>query len=65
MTGRKKFPENTAICIEPMICEGNPATKTKEDKWTVVMADGKLSAHYENTVIIHKDGVEVVTDKFI
>jgi methionyl aminopeptidase len=62
---RKKFPEHTVICIEPMICEGDPATKTKEDKWTVVMADGKLSAHYENTLIIHKDGVEVVTDKFI
>jgi len=62
---RKKFPENTVICIEPMICEGDPTTKTKEDKWTVVMADGKLSAHYENTLIIHKDGVEVVTDKFI
>jgi len=62
---RKKFPENTVICIEPMISEGNPATKTKDDKWTVVMADGKLSAHYENTVIIHKDGVEIVTDKYI
>jgi len=62
---RRKFPENTAICIEPMICEGDATTKTKEDKWTVVMADGKLSAHYENTLIIHKDGVEVVTDKYI
>jgi len=58
---RKKFPANTAICIEPMICEGDPATKTKDDKWTVVMADGKLSAHYENTLIIHADSVEVVT----
>lgn len=62
---RLKFPANTAICIEPMICEGNPATKTKEDKWTVVMADGKFSAHYENTVIVHADSVEIVTDKYI
>jgi len=62
---RRKFPEHTAICIEPMICEGDPATKTKDDKWTVVMADGKLSAHYENTLIIHKGGVEVVTDKLV
>lgn len=59
---RKTLPANTVICIEPMICEGNPATKTKDDKWTVVMADGKLAAHYENTLIIHPDGVEVVTE---
>jgi methionyl aminopeptidase len=62
---RRKFRAGQAICIEPMICLGDPATKTKEDKWTVVMADGKLSAHYENTLIILEDGVEVVTDKFI
>ena len=62
---RRKFPANTVICVEPMISEGNPATKTKEDKWTVVMADGKLAAHYENTLIIHEDRVEIVTDKYI
>lgn len=62
---RRKLPANTAICIEPMICEGDPATRTKDDKWTVVMADGKLSAHYENTVIVHEDSVEIVTDEFI
>ena len=59
---RKKLPANTAICIEPMICEGQNAVRTKEDGWTVVTVDGKLSAHYENTVIIHADKVEIVTD---
>jgi len=62
---RRKFPVGTVVCIEPMICEGNPATKTKQDKWTVVMADGKLAEHYENTVIVHENGVEIVTDKYI
>ena len=62
---RKKFPENTVICIESMICEGDVATKTKSDKWTVVMADGKLAAHYENTMIVHAGGVEIVTDKYV
>jgi len=62
---RKKLPENTAICIEPMICAGDNAVKTKSDGWTVVMADGKLSAHHENTLIIRKNGVEVVTDSHI
>lgn len=62
---RQAFPAETAICIEPMICEGEPATKVMPDKWTAVMADGKLAAHYENTVIIHEQGAEIVTDKFI
>ena len=58
---RKQFPTNTAICIEPMICIGNNKVETKADGWTVVTSDGKLSAHYENTLIVHDDGVEVVT----
>ena len=62
---RYKFLANTAICIEPMICEGDPATKTKDDKWTVVMADGKLAAHFENTIIINADSIEIVTDEFV
>ena len=62
---RRKFLAGSVVCIEPMISEGDQTTKTKNDKWTVVMADGKLAAHYENTVIIHADGVEVVTDKFV
>ena len=62
---RKAFPENAAICIEPMICEGGNAVRVKEDGWTAVTVDGKLSAHYENALIIHADGVEVLTDKFI
>lgn len=52
------------ICIEPMVNEGKNDTKTLADGWTVVTADGKRSAHYENTVIIRNDSVEVVTNKF-
>ena len=58
---RKQFPANTAICIEPMICLGGNSVETKSDGWTVVTSDGKLSAHYENTLIVKEDGVEVVT----
>jgi len=58
---RKVLPAGVAICIEPMICAGGNEVKLKSDGWTVVTADGKRSAHYENTVIIKEDGVEVVT----
>ena len=44
------------IAIEPMINEGTFEVKEKNDGWTVVTADGKLSAHYEHTVLITPDG---------
>ncbi len=49
------------IAIEPMITIGNPATKTLSDKWTVVTADGSLSAHFEHTVAILPDGPRILT----
>ena len=49
------------IAIEPMITEGNPTTRTLPDKWTVVTADGRLSAHFEHTVAITDDGPRILT----
>jgi methionyl aminopeptidase len=49
------------IAIEPMITVGSPATKTLSDKWTVVTADGTLSAHFEHTVAITPDGPRILT----
>lgn len=49
------------IAIEPMITQGHYATKTLKDKWTIVTADGKLSAHFEHTVAITVDGPRVLT----
>ena len=50
------------ICIEPMINMGTYKVFTdKRDGWTVRTADGKPAAHYENTVLITKDGVEILT----
>ena len=48
--------EGMTLAIEPMITIGSPATKTLADKWTVVTADGSLSAHFEHTVAITADG---------
>lgn len=50
-----------ALAVEPMINQGKYAVKTLSDGWTVVTADGSLSAHYENTIIITKEAPELLT----
>ena len=49
------------IAIEPMITAGDPATRTLDDKWTVVTMDGSLSAHFEHTVAITEQGPVILT----
>jgi len=53
--------EGMTLAIEPMITIGNPTTRTLGDKWTVVTADGSLSAHFEHTVAITADGPRILT----
>lgn len=52
---------NTTICIEPMIALGDYRVRTLPDGWTAVTVDGSPAAHYENTVLITEDGVEILT----
>lgn len=49
------------ICIEPMIMEGRNDVRVLKDGWTVVAKDGKLTSHYENTVLVTKDGYEILS----
>lgn len=49
------------IAIEPMINEGDYNVYTGDDGWTVFTADGKLSAHFEHTIGITKDGPDILT----
>lgn len=56
-----KLVAGMALAIEPMINEGKHQVKSLSDGWTVVTADGKLSAHYENTIAILPDGPEILT----
>ena len=49
------------IAIEPMINQGTAKIKQLPDGWTVKTADGKLSAHFEHTVAITKDGPVILT----
>ena len=44
-----------------MINLGRPEVRTLADKWTVVTADGSLSAHFEHTVHVTEDGTQVLT----
>ncbi len=49
------------LAIEPMLNIGTPETKVLEDGWTVSTADGSLSAHFEDTVIVTDKGAVVTT----
>ena len=49
--GPRLIPGMT-IAVEPMITEGTWKVKTLSNDWTVVTLDGKLAAHYENTIAI-------------
>lgn len=56
-----KLVHGMVLAIEPMINIGNHYVKVESNKWTVVTVDGSLSAHYENTVAITKDGPQILT----
>lgn len=49
------------IAIEPMASLGRERIITEGDNWTIATADGSLSAHFEHTVLILEDGVEILT----
>ncbi len=50
-----------AIAIEPMLVLGSTATTTLDDGWTVVTPD--LSAHFEHSIFVHEDHVEIISDR--
>ena len=49
------------LAIEPMINLGGDEVDVLDDDWTVVTEDGSVSAHYEHTIAILEDGVQVLT----
>jgi len=56
-----RWQTGMVVCIEPMVNVGTFQTRTLGDRWTVVTADGKRSAHWEDTVAITEDGPLVLT----
>lgn len=56
-----KLESGMTIAVEPMINAGHYSVKVLDNNWTVVTADGSLSAHYENTVAITENGPLILT----
>ena len=58
-----RLAEGMVLAIEPMVNMGKPAVKVLRDGWTAVTRDGSLSAHFEHTVAVTKDGPLVLTER--
>lgn len=58
-----KLKEGMTICIEPMLNLGTADIYIEDDDWTVKTYDGKPAAHYEHTILITKDGYEILTPR--
>ncbi|MBN1162453.1 type I methionyl aminopeptidase [Patescibacteria group bacterium] len=56
-----KLRENMTICIEPLICAGNPQIEHLSS-WETKMADNKDFCQFEHTVLVKKDGYEILTE---
>ena len=53
--------EGMVLCIEPMVCMGTNKVRVAKDNWSVVALDKKPTAHFEHTVVVRKDGCEILT----
>jgi methionyl aminopeptidase len=56
-----RLAEGMVLAIEPMVNMGRPAVRVLADGWTAVTKDGSLSAHFEHTVAVTRDGADVLT----
>jgi methionyl aminopeptidase len=56
-----ELTEGLVLAIEPILTQGGPDVELLDDEWTYVTADGSRSAEVEHTIIITKDGAEVLT----
>ena len=57
-----KLKEGMVLAIEPMVNVGNFEVELSNDNWTVKTCDGSLSAHFEHTVALTKDGPKILTN---
>ena len=58
-----KLREGMTLAVEPIVNQGSKLCRTLNDRWTVVTKDGKLSAQWEHTIVVLKDGIEILTDR--
>lgn len=57
----ERLRSGMTLAVEPMITMGSWKTKTLNDGWTVVTADGSLAAHYEHDIVIREDKAEILS----
>ena len=60
-TGSRLY-KNEVIAVEPMIALGTYKVDFLDDGWTCVTKDGRPASHYENTIVITENGVEIITE---
>jgi len=53
--------QGMVLALEPISTLGDPRIKLQKDEWTFKTVDGSLSAHFEHTIAVTKEGVEVLT----
>ncbi|MCC0176189.1 type I methionyl aminopeptidase [Waterburya agarophytonicola K14] len=58
-----KLKAGMTLAIEPILNAGSKHTRILRDRWTVVTTDNNLSAQFEHTVLVTKDGCEILTDR--
>ena len=58
-----RLKEGMVICIEPMLTFGSYEIYQLDDGWTINTEDGSAAAHYEHTVLVTKDGYEILTPR--
>ena len=56
-----RLKEGMVLCIEPMLTNGKRYVYVEDDDWTINTEDGSDAAHFENTVLVTKDGYEILT----
>ena len=56
-----RLAEGMVLAIEPMVNAGGPEVQVLSDGWTAVARDGSLSAHFEHTVVVTREGCEILT----
>lgn len=58
-----KLKEGMTLAIEPILNAGSKVTRILADRWTVVTVDNSLSAQFEHTVLVTKNGYEILSDR--
>jgi methionyl aminopeptidase len=61
---RERLVAGMCLAIEPMVNAGKPDVKVLSDGWTAVTVDGSLSAHFELSVAVTKDGPWILSEPY-